>query len=576
VLSYLDFDELKVARLVCRGWEEESRVYISEKSKIVLDSEERLGSYMEEFIGERGFCDTIQIGPFMYLGTPLTDRFFQLYGLYLKHLILQKTQCSAAYLRNILFVWAPYLEELTIHGPTPGKSRFLDNDAQPIRPTLTSLKTVNLNLMITQGQSILRDFLFDLLFVSPNLERIVVPSKNVYKGFLPCLISTLLEHSDLPLDNLTEVDTLFSFGDGHIEMLMARKYPLESLKMQLMPNVTLDVLLPLLDSLNPTLKSLRLYFYLTRFKELPALLNLDNLEKLTLDTYQGSLRFTSHLPKLTELTITMKCMGDFEDAFPRQETAYDSWTCRSLKSFSSQVALVESCPETAIHKMHAAFPNLTSISVQGLSDMGARFIQKNYPNLEEWSAPGGLYTDVGITGLPSERLQLFCNSIDLSNPECIGNLCRQYTGNIVSLPSEHRVFFTGMILYSVLSSFNNVRFTELRKLHLDSHNLTDLTIFFGILHCRELKELVIERCDVSSTKTISYLGQSQIVNVCLLYNDQVTDKGIDAIINCLDIHRLHIMSCTRVSGPQLDLVRNKMKNRCLKVEFNEKRFSMYD
>lgn len=51
------------------------------------------------------------------------------------------------------------------------------------------------------------------------------------------ILATLLESPDLPLDNLIQIDTLFSFSDSHIQQLTARGFPLESLNLQLMPNV---------------------------------------------------------------------------------------------------------------------------------------------------------------------------------------------------------------------------------------------------------------------------------------------------------------------------------------------------
>lgn len=193
----------------------------SRNVKVVLYSEERLKNYVYEFIGDRGFFDTVQLGPYMYMGNSSADRFFQLYGLYVKHLILHKTQCSAVHLREILFRWCPNLQELTMTGMTPGKSRLLEDLHVYDKLNLHNLKVVNINLMLTQGEDLLRDFLFDLFSVSPNLEKIIIP-KNSYKGFLTTTISTLLESSDLPMDNLTSIDALFSFGDSQIEQLTAR------------------------------------------------------------------------------------------------------------------------------------------------------------------------------------------------------------------------------------------------------------------------------------------------------------------------------------------------------------------
>jgi len=75
--------------------------------------------------------------------------------------------------------------------------------------------------------------------------------------------------------------------------------------------------------------------------------------------------------------------------------------------------------------------------------------------------------------------------------------------------------------------------------------------FFAILHMKNLKELSIERSDI-------------------------TDRGIDAITNHMDLQRLSITLCTRVSGPQLEVVKAKMKNRNLVLNFDGKRYSMYD
>lgn len=49
---------------------------------------------------------------------------------------------------------------------------------------------------------------------------------------------------------------------------------------------------------------------------------------------------------------------------------------------------------------------------------------------------------------------------------------------------------------------NNILYffdAELQKLHLQSPDLTDDSIFFAILHMHDLKELSIERSDVSNS-----------------------------------------------------------------------------
>lgn len=125
---------------MCKDWDEEARVHLSNQVKVVLNSDDRLNNYMYEFIGDRGFFDTFELGPFMNMSNPVADRFFQLYGLYIKHLILVKCQCSAVHLREIMFRWAPNVEVLSIFGMTPGKSRFLEDLHVYDRPNLHNLK----------------------------------------------------------------------------------------------------------------------------------------------------------------------------------------------------------------------------------------------------------------------------------------------------------------------------------------------------------------------------------------------------------------------------------------------------
>lgn len=244
-MSFLSYGDLKASRLVCRTWEEESSSFLKDKFQIVISSEERLRLFTEEFFHHRTFSHSVQIGPYMYLGNPTAESFFNVFGFYIKKLVLLKTQCSAFHLREIMFRQCPNIEELTLHGMTPGKCRFYENLHVYERDELHNLKILNLNLMSTQGEHLLHHFLYDLFSVTPNLQKISVPNPQ-YKGFLKTLIAVLLESTELPFKYLKNVDALFSFGDGHLEMLKNRKLPLESLNLQLMPNVTIDLLIPLL------------------------------------------------------------------------------------------------------------------------------------------------------------------------------------------------------------------------------------------------------------------------------------------------------------------------------------------
>lgn len=65
IMSYLTLTDLKTSRLVCRSWSEESRVHQARTVKVVIQSEDKLNNYIYEFIGDRAFFDTIQLGPYM-------------------------------------------------------------------------------------------------------------------------------------------------------------------------------------------------------------------------------------------------------------------------------------------------------------------------------------------------------------------------------------------------------------------------------------------------------------------------------------------------------------------------------
>lgn len=157
--------------------------------------------------------------------------------------------------------------------------------------------------------------------------------------------------------------------------------------------VNIEILLALLDGLCDTLKNLRLYFYLTRFKELPAsLVRLDKLQNLTLDTYQGSLKFISQLPELQGLTVAMKCLKELEDAFPKTHHGPGFWCCPTLKSFSARLSVVEGCPSGLIAGFESIFPGLRSITLPGITDIALKLIFATFSKLEELNGPQGVYT----------------------------------------------------------------------------------------------------------------------------------------------------------------------------------------
>jgi hypothetical protein len=421
VLQYLPHSDLKRCRLVNYTFNDEARRILKKNSKIVLNSSKRLVAFfLEKFNGVSWFCECIQLVN-VHVLSPTMKMVFENIGSDMKSLDLRDSKWSCSELEDIVTTTMPALRELAIHGPLPKlPTKILDGS----RKRLPLIKTLNLQLF-EKGldEDFLNQFAKDILSATPNLEilrsRDTGKFRNRREKFHRILFETLIDTElNLRFPYLRRMDFSVSpWSDDQIKRLAGKRYPLSYLNLTILPEISMGALKALLISVRQTLLKLKLSFTYWRKTELPCDMHLDKLQHLSLDWFTGSLQFVSRLKSLQALILAQV---DLNELFTVQEAENFAEPLQHLSRLEvyqhSEAAVL---PKT-VDIMADAFPSVRKLVLGKLTNESMRTVFTRFPEVEEFSAIEGLYTDSGVTGIEFD----YCEGTDRKHVSeiCRGNL----------------------------------------------------------------------------------------------------------------------------------------------------------
>jgi len=344
-MRWLDYSDLRNARMVCGVWSEEVSKFLPSKAKICLSTFDAVGEFITLFEDSQNVYTRFKLGQYLNLQDPLMQRFFNKFGNRITYLQLNWTHWIPASLRRLLFEKLPALEELILCSQRVFENiRFLPaTEPSGGQKLLPNIKVLRIDGEFEGSSS---QFVADLICTMPSLR--------VFSGF-PTKASKFSKMGILRYeqwDNYTDL----TLEDNHPDLIFSRlllarrgvlrfphlvnlkvvfdietvltlrqdDYPLKSLEV-VIPGQTFltwhprpTVLHNYILSLSKTLISLKLNYCSGRPKILTSfdgIGRLRNLRHLSLHRVCGTLDFLNCLPQLNSLYMTQEDFIEHYDEF---------------------------------------------------------------------------------------------------------------------------------------------------------------------------------------------------------------------------------------------------------------------
>lgn len=338
---------------------------------------------------------------------------------------------------------------------SPNSLGFDDEEKKDEVLWLPKVKRLDLQLYDKLPEDdFLQDFIVKILNSTRNLE--ILRSSESRKGksrrerFHRILFETLIDSKfNVSLPNLSKIDfSLTPWGDDQYLRLSSKNFPLTYLSLTILPDISTFTVVKLLSSFKTTLTKLKISFTNWQIMEFPSDLGLNKLRHLNLDWYNGSLKFVTYLKNLETLVLAQVDLNealrdeidkdDLEDELDENDedaVKYQQRRHQMLSSFELyQPAGAEIFPES-VRKLSGIFPNLKKLVLGKLTDQSLRAVFTVFPELEEFSAIEGVYTDEGVTGISVQP----CHVCDKQH---LTELCRGMYNEIL-INSQRRHCFIG-------------------------------------------------------------------------------------------------------------------------------------
>jgi len=404
--------------LVCSNFNEEARRILRKRSKIVLNNSKKLvACFLENCDEGSRFCDCVELVNLNVL-SPSINCIFRKIGNDIKSLELRDSKWSCAELEDILTSQVPNLRELAINGSLPAEPTRITRITEQKLPLV---KFLNLQIFDKKSdEENVCQFVKDVLKATYNLEVLSSRDKKKWRNKKEKCHRVLFEilidpEAQLKFPKLHRIDfTMSPWTDEQIKRLALKKFPLSYLNLAILPGISINSLSALLISLRFTLVKLKLSFTYFRYTtEFPCDLKLDRLQHLSLDWYNGSIRFVSFFKSLQTLILAQV---DLNDIFSPNEVDKFHKPMKYLSKLEVyQHAEAVVLPQT-VGLLADVFPSVKTLVLGKLNDDSIREVFKRFPEVEEFSAIEGLYTDSGISGIDDDS----CKSCNLKHVIEIG------------------------------------------------------------------------------------------------------------------------------------------------------------
>lgn len=262
--------------------------------------------------------------------------------------------------------------------------RFVDLDDDEKRKVvlwLPKVKRVDLQLYDKLPEDeFLRDFVSKILVSTRNLE--ILRSSENQKGksrrerFHRVLFETLIDPKySVTLPKLTKIDfSLTPWGEDQYQKLSLKQFPLTYLSLTILPDISTYTVIKLLMSLKRTLSKLKISFTNWQIMEFPCDLGLERLRHLSLDWYNGSLKFVPHLTNLETLILAQV---DLNEAL-RDEFEYFIDEADYIFHDKTDVRKIV---EQTRHRRLQSFVSILALLVENIHFITTKFVIISTPNL---------------------------------------------------------------------------------------------------------------------------------------------------------------------------------------------------
>lgn len=169
-MSYLPVQTLKVCREVCKSWNDETHKLMRQKSKILINDDDRLVQFtkIHQGIHKEKQPLNYELRGDIDLGSKSAAKFFKTFGEQIEFIYLNRVRWVDSELKNILFTKLPNLNTLAVEARAYSDRRLFVDEQYETLPKIKSLK-LNVFSFITE---LTTPFLRDLLKSCPNLESI--------------------------------------------------------------------------------------------------------------------------------------------------------------------------------------------------------------------------------------------------------------------------------------------------------------------------------------------------------------------------------------------------------------------
>ncbi|ODN02379.1 F-box/LRR-repeat protein 13 [Orchesella cincta] len=490
VLSHLSASEVESCRLVSRLWNIEACKVLKNKRIVVFMDGDAIKVY-NNAMKDTTLFPHAQFEICTDLSNEHFAEFWSIFGTQIKSLDLRISSLSWRDFLEVVESNVPNLEKLSLRFlPRQEPRGKIDLESKaPIR-SVKQLRLASIPIAMNGSHGAI-ERLTGLLKLLPNLE--VIELLRIKQVCMQSRVSQslveVLRKPEVNLPFLKKLNVnLVGITSEVLESLALKRLPLERVEMGLVEGVKATSYKDFLLSLRSTLTHLKISYPETFSNYQPFLeMNdamkpeecvqvLTKLKSLNMINFKGSINFIHKMPGLTKLIYAT---NNLKDSIPLglRRMPYvghiEDHSLHALKITSPN------CPADTISldAISRCFPYLKSLDLHHVDDEGLGVIYRGLPLLSVLKLISSSCSDQGLTGIPLE----ICN-----------DMVETGIFTVPTVDLYRRDLYIGSLPF-------------LRTLAVSSPKISDASIAFGVVACKNLKELQIGS-PLISDKAIIFLS----------------------------------------------------------------------
>ncbi|XP_035716373.1 uncharacterized protein LOC110860564 isoform X2 [Folsomia candida] len=563
IMNKLGMADVDRFRQVCRVWNEESCAVLQAKKIVALLEIDSMKYYLEKFSTTTYFPHHhFELHMENLLEPQIMRRFWTIFGSHVKVLDLRQASLFIETLFDIIAQHLPNLERLAIkslprklslrrnsHPPPPPLNfvMFQLNDqlehleenhhqgssrthALPApRDDWTSLRFNQIKELTLcwcqQDEDATINILKDLLRSMPSLERLLVtdipplsaggnigvighrpmvaipqPAAVGARARLSRLLVQVLTDPNILLPKLSTLNFPIEVGNTELTKLTEKRYRFNTVILKLHTGTKNSFLKEFLISASPSLQYLEIAFpdgffadgitfpAYSQIKPHDRVHHLQQVVHLALKNFHGPLNLLKNLKLVRKLTING---SKFEPYFGFVHKLVGPMSTMSAVKVDHNLQVLRTdsyINSEDIISLAASFPLLRILKLFEVDDAGLGIIYRNLPYIKELEIIKGKVTDQGLSGVPLE-------------------VCKDMAETSTFLFVDPAKFRSDLFLGSL---------QYLKTLKLVCDDVTDISIVFGIVGCKNLETLTLHSPSISDMglfKIADMMPQLQFLDI---------------------------------------------------------------